>query len=57
MVEPDIGHNKNEHIHSCQTVVNRSRKSYQPVKSIFQKLINMKRKGWVETTSEGQNYY
>ena len=54
MVEPDIGYNKNEHIHSCQTVVNRSRKSYQPVKSIFQKLINMKRKGWVETTSEGQ---
>ena len=55
MVEPDIGDYENDHIHSYQTVFNRGRESYQPVKPIFQIIINMKRKGWVETTSEGQN--
>ena len=55
MVEPDIGDYENDHIHSYQTVFNRGRKTYQPVKPIFQIIINTKRKGWVETTSEGQN--
>ena len=55
MAKPDIGHYENDHMHSYQTVFNRGRKTYQPVKPIFQIIINMKRKGWVETTSEGQN--
>ena len=55
MVEPDIGHNENNHIHSHQTGFNRGRESYQPVKPICQITINMKLKDWVETTSEGQN--
>ena len=55
MAKPDIGHYENDHMHSYQTVFNRGRKIYQPVKPIFQIIINMKRKGWVETTSECQN--
>ena len=55
MVEPDIGDYENDHINSYQTVFKRRQKTYQPVKPIFQIIINMKRKGWVETTSEGQN--
>ena len=55
MVEPDIGDYENDHIHSHQAIFNRGRKTYQPVKPIFQIIIKMKRKGWVETTSEGQN--
>ena len=51
MVEPNIGHYENNHIHSYQMGFNRGRKSYQPVKPIFQITINIKRKGWVETTS------
>ena len=55
MVEPDSGHYENDHIHSYQTICDRGRKTYQSVKPIFQIIINTKRKGWVETTSGGQN--
>ena len=54
MIEPDIGHYKNDHIHSDQTVFNRGKKSYRPVKPIIRININIKRKDWVETRSEGQ---
>ena len=57
MVEPDSGHYENDHIHSYQTICDRGRKTYQSVKPIFQIIINIKRKGWVETTSEDQNQY